>query len=65
MDLAVFSEIYIYCKYPNPGQSLSGSWVNVKKWVNNLGIWGMGVERGSIGGQSQLGSSCSRGQTLD
>ena len=23
MDLAVFSEIYIYCKYLNPGQSLS------------------------------------------
>ena len=23
MDLAVFSEIYIYCKYLKPGQSLS------------------------------------------
>ena len=23
MDLAVFSEIYIYCKYLDPGQSLS------------------------------------------
>ena len=54
MDLAVFSEIYIYCKYLNPGQSLSVSWVNVKKWVNHLGFWGVGLERGAAGGQNQL-----------
>ena len=37
------------------------SWVNVKIWVNHLGIWGVGLERGAAGGQNQLGSVCSRG----
>ena len=55
MDLAVFSEIYSYCKYPIPRQSLSVSWVNVKKWGHNLGIWGVGLESGAAGGQRQLG----------
>ena len=41
MDLAVFSEIYIYCKYPNPGQSLSG--FHGSTWRNGSITWEFGA----------------------
>ena len=62
MDLAVYivkSRATVDTQIPdNPNPF---SWVNVKKWGNNLGIWGMGLERGAARGQRQLGSNCRGG----
>ena len=42
MDLAVFSEIYIYCKYLNPGQSLSVFMGQREEMGQSPGILGRG-----------------------
>ena len=66
MDPAVFSESISTVNTQilnNPYPVFMGQH---KKWVNNLGIWAWVWSLGQLGKQrSQLGSSCSRGQTFD